>query len=657
MDKAKKSRESALGQFTRQEKKIKKALEEETNHWALEQMYGELKVRYNTTEVAHDEYVSYLEEIGDSEDWLERVAQRFDELEKEIGDKLSKLSKGEGTRKQVGVEKQLDVAATGGANPYLPGVEKFRVVNAPPGFNHGGLVGDMSRLRMEQASGFTDQNSKEFSLDAQDRSSGEKMTPPGFNHGGLVGDMSRLRMEQASGYTEQNSKEFSMDAQDRGFGGKMTCPSSERVLDSEVMGGLHRQQDARASGLQNLDSVRKRTYATGYPMEGERQQGKMHHPQQGGYKKGAHIGLADAGFGSFADRETFPELDSREQWRLNPRRSRGTTNNVIKIDKFKFHAFEGDIRKYPQFKYEFANFIEPQCDDHVLAFVLKNHLSSSVQDEVNNAMGDYRKMWARLEKRYGNVGRLIDAILYDVKNLACSYDKSTDAIKMINVVEKASRDLEQLGKKRELYNTTTISIIEQAMSMQMKTEWVRWIEEGDIDQDSRVKFEALLDFLGKWRNRLEYLDASIRESTTYREGNAFHAAGANSKNEDQKDAGRGQASNGRKQGEKRKIRCWLCNVDGSEGEHAIWVCSKFSEKSVKERQNLVKVNNACQRCLEIGCPGAKELSKCRREFKCVIAGCGGNHNRLLHARDGSAMHAQLADGSPSGDPILPLQSI
>ena len=654
MDKAKKSRESALGQFTRQEKKIKKALEEGSNHWALEQMYGELKVRYNTTEVAHDEYVSYLEEIGDSEDWLERVAQRFDELEKEIGDKLSKLSKREETRKQVEVEKQLDVAATGGANSLLPGVEKLRVVNAPPGFK---LVGDISRPRMEQASGFMDQNSKDFSLDAQDRSFGEKLMPPGFNHDGLVGGMSGLRMEQASGYTDQNSNEFPMDAQDRGFGGKMTGPSSGRILGSEVAGSFHRQQDARASGLQNLDSVRKRTYATGYPMEGERQQDTMHHAQQGGYKKGSHIGLADAGFGSFADRETIPGLEGRGQWRLNPRRSQGTANNVIKIDKFKLQAFEGDIRKYPQFKYEFANFIEPQCDDHVLAFVLKNYLSSGVQDEVNNAIGDYRRMWARLDKRYGNVGRLIDAILYDVKNLARSYEKSTDAIKMINVVEKASRDLEQLGKKRELYNTTTISIIEQAMSMQMKTEWVRWIEEGDIDQDSRVKFEALLDFLGKWRNRLEYLDASIRESTTYREGNAFHAAGANSKNEDQKDAGRGQASNGRKQGEKRKVRCWLCNVDGSEGEHAIWVCSKFSEKSVKERQNLVKVNNACQRCLEIGCPGAKELSKCRREFKCVIAGCGGNHNRLLHVRDGSAMHAQLADGSPSGDPILPLQSI
>ena len=53
-------------------------------------------------------------------------------MEKEIGDKLSKLSKREETRKQVEVEKQLDVPATGGANSLLPGVEKLRVVNAPP---------------------------------------------------------------------------------------------------------------------------------------------------------------------------------------------------------------------------------------------------------------------------------------------------------------------------------------------------------------------------------------------------------------------------------------------------------------------------------------------------------------------------------------------
>ena len=118
-----------------------------------------------------------------------------------------------------------------------------------------------------------------------------------------------------------------------------------------------------------------------------------------------------------------------------------------------------------------------------------------------------------------------------------------------------------------------------------------------------------------------------------------------------------QGNNDGRTGTKGRIRCWLHNVDGSEGEHPIWRCHVFSKITVKERQSLVKVNNACQRCLEIGCPGAKELDKCRRNFKCMMAGCGGYHDRLLHSRDGSTMHAIKTDNNSGGDPILPIQNI
>ena len=73
---------------------------------------------------------------------------------------------------------------------------------------------------------------------------------------------------------------------------------------------------------------------------------------------------------------------------MNPRSARGN-NSFFKFDKFKLETFEGDIRKYPQFKYDFINFIESEWRGNAngLAFVLKNHLGSSVQDEVANAMG------------------------------------------------------------------------------------------------------------------------------------------------------------------------------------------------------------------------------------------------------------------------------
>ena len=92
------------------------------------------------------------------------------------------------------------------------------------------------------------------------------------------------------------------------------------------------------------------------------------------------------------------------------------------------------------------------------------------------------------------------------------------------------------------------------------------------------------------------------------------------------------------------------NLEGIGGSHPIWKCPLFAEKTVKERIELVRVNKACQRCLAIGCPGADKDRKCRKNFKCLLAGCGGDHNRLLHAKDGTTLHA--SEESTDGDNII-----
>ena len=252
---------------------------------------------------------------------------------------------------------------------------------------------------------------------------------------------------------------------------------------------------------------------------------------------------------------------------------------------------------------------------------------------------------------------------------------------MINVVEKAARDLGNLNQRVELYNATTISIIEQAMSSQMKHEWVRSITKYDCN--SQVKFESLLQFLGEWKYMLEYSDASIRGTESYKEGGIFHAARQGGvvtgpmerKGENTRD-GKYPPRN-----DQKKHKCWACNADGKAGAHGVWICPTFLEMSVKGRQDLVKVNNACQRCLEVGCPGAKDTKNCRRKFTCSLAGCGGEHNKYLHAKGGSAFHAthdlsttvgdnnmhlHVKDGSTfhaaqdlsmTGEAILPIQKL
>ena len=183
---------------------------------------------------------------------------------------------------------------------------------------------------------------------------------------------------------------------------------------------------------------------------------------------------------------------------------------AIRMERLRFPTFEGDIRKYPQFKEEFVRQIQPQSSTSQLAFILKSYLSGPVQEEISNVSDNYNKMWDRLDQKYGNINNLVDAILYDVKRLSISEPTDSNVLQMINVVEKANRDLERLGEEAELRNSTSISIIEQAMTKEMRHEWVKLIASKSLSSGHR--FAMLLEFLQDWRNRLEYMGASIRDS-------------------------------------------------------------------------------------------------------------------------------------------------
>ena len=58
--------------------------------------------------------------------------------------------------------------------------------------------------------------------------------------------------------------------------------------------------------------------------------------------------------------------------------------NAIKLERFKFPIFDGDVRKYAKFKSEFAKFVQPLCSEQQLPFVLKSYLCNSVRRDVEN---------------------------------------------------------------------------------------------------------------------------------------------------------------------------------------------------------------------------------------------------------------------------------
>ena len=127
------------------------------------------------------------------------------------------------------------------------------------------------------------------------------------------------------------------------------------------------------------------------------------------------------------------------------------SSNMLKLDRIKLPPFDGNIRKYPDFKSTFIKHVQIQYTTDQQALVLRNHLVDAVREEVSNAGDDCDKLWERLDQKYGNAGKLIDAILFEIKSLSlASSDQTT--LNMINIIEKAHLDLQQLGEQNEMYN-------------------------------------------------------------------------------------------------------------------------------------------------------------------------------------------------------------
>jgi len=304
--------------------------------------------------------------------------------------------------------------------------------------------------------------------------------------------------------------------------------------------------------------------------------------------------------------------------------------SAVKVERMKFDKFEGDIRRYPQFKEEFTKHVAPSYLEEQRAFVLKGYLAPNVREEVESCGEDYGAIWKRLDQRFGDRGKIINEILNEVTLLSPGDNDDSFALQMIKVVEKAHRDLKRLRAEEEMYNATMIVTIEKRMPNSMRQEWAKEI--AGKEMDSAKKFLTLLDCLQNWRNRIEYLSDGVRSvpSTKPHPVNHMHEERAN------------PSSNGNFSRQK----CWIHEL-----EHPVWRCREFLAQSIEGRIKLVEQYKACKVCLNTLCPGAKLTSDCNRwrNLKCLVDGCQEIHSRWLHpARKISGSTAHTEGGAATG---------
>ena len=279
----------------------------------------------------------------------------------------------------------------------------------------------------------------------------------------------------------------------------------------------------------------------------------------------------------------------------------------VQLERIKLEHFDGDIRKYPKFREQFELYVKPLCTASQIPFVLRSHLSDSVREEVDNIDDNLETLWSRLDKKYGNRGKQLDAILADIAKAPRGDGKST--LQMIMIVEKANRDLKRMGCESEMLNGTVLAMIEKKLPDEIRFEWIQAIAANE-DADSEVKVPLMLKLLEKWRVMIEYDHAAIRKIPE-RKVIANHTA-------------RSQLATTNKM--KDKENCWIHTTE----KHPIWVCQAFKAMQPNERRALAEEKGACIACLEVKCPGAQNSDKCKRKFRCTISGCKEAHNKLLH---------------------------
>ena len=128
-------------------------------------------------------------------------------------------------------------------------------------------------------------------------------------------------------------------------------------------------------------------------------------------------------------------------------------SSSIRLEKLRFQTFDGDIRKYPKFKAEFQKYIQLLCKSDEIAYIIRSYLPDEISEEADSLGDDIDQIWKQLDKKYGDAGKLVDAIMSEIiQTPTCSNSDDQRVLEMINTIEKARRDLKRLDLEKEISN-------------------------------------------------------------------------------------------------------------------------------------------------------------------------------------------------------------
>ena len=227
-------------------------------------------------------------------------------------------------------------------------------------------------------------------------------------------------------------------------------------------------------------------------------------------------------------------------------------------------------------------------------------LVKSIDDNV-------QEKWRRLDEKYGDPAKIADVIIDGIRRFRTLKEGEDNCfIEFVTLVGDGYRDLTRLGLEVEITTTNLVSIIEKALSTDIRRQWAEMVSCLGSHINKSREFPSLLEFLQNQRSAVEYDSASLRMTNTnqhYR-GTSHYTEGVKEVNKEP------------------KPKCLI----HEHGRHWTVDCRIYLAKSIEEKKTIIKDKRACWSCLKIG----HQQRTCRSSKDCGVGRCTRKHHPSIH---------------------------
>ena len=287
-----------------------------------------------------------------------------------------------------------------------------------------------------------------------------------------------------------------------------------------------------------------------------------------------------------------------------------TTITDIQLPKLELPTFKGESpAEYQQFINQFNSAVDKQCKDNVKKFM---YLKSCCQGEAKKIADgftctddNYKNLLDAFKDAYGKP-RLIQHS-HVTKILELEPFRNNTMRSFLNTLESSLRSLVEYKIDPENLSPLLVPLVESKMPRDIHTKWRECIHE-----DSDFSTKKLISFL---HERVECLPSTTSNNTAKEDKPASQS----------KDARQKTTLLTATTVERSSLTCTFCkNKKG----HSLDTCRTFQAKGREDKEEFLKKNKYCYKCLETG-----HFSRNCRNEALECSKCNSKHPTCLHPEE------------------------